>query len=57
MRGGSTVHDYDLEKRCDGVLSFDRAGWTVDPAALATACVAAFGAALRRWGRSAPCAP
>ena len=38
MSGNFKVQLYDLENECNGMLSYDRAVWKVDPAAIAAAC-------------------
>jgi Glycosyl hydrolases family 2, sugar binding domain/Glycosyl hydrolases family 2, TIM barrel domain/Glycosyl hydrolases family 2 len=38
MSGNFKVQLYDLENECNGMLSYDRAVWKVDPAAISAAC-------------------
>ena len=38
VSGNFKVQLYDLENECNGMLSYDRAVWKVDPAAIAGAC-------------------
>jgi hypothetical protein len=38
MSGNFKVQLYDLENECNGMLSYDRAVWKVDPAAINAAC-------------------